>query len=281
MQRDSCVIGDDAVSYLRAGPADGHPLVLVHGLLADATTWARAMPGLAARGFRVVAPDLQGHGLSAKPGGARYSIAEFAATVRRLMDHLGMGTATIGGHSLGGGTAIALSHLHPERVDQLVLVASGGFGTQLHAVLRGATLPGAQTLLRLATAPRVSRMLSRPVLHRSLRLAPESIENLARMGRGLQSVEGRAAFFATLAENIDRSGQRGSMVEMGYVDATIPTLLVWSERDPIIPVEHALVAQEFLENSRLELFPGTSHEPHRRHPERFVDAVSDFVLGAK
>lgn len=193
------------------------------------------------------------------------------------MSELGITRATLAGHSLGGGTAMAVSYLHPERVARLVLVASGGFGTDLHPVLRGATLPGAQALVRLAATTPVRRVLAQGRLHRSLRLRPESIANLARMGRGIRSDEGRAAFYATLNQAIDANGQRGSMVEMGYVNPDIPTLLVWSERDPIIPVSHAHVADAFLARSRLELFPGVSHEPHRRHADHFVDVLADFL----
>jgi pimeloyl-ACP methyl ester carboxylesterase len=99
------------------------------------------------------------------------------------------------------------------------------------------------------------------------------------MGRALRDPDGMAAFYATLNTTIDASGQRGSMVDMGYVDPQIPALIIWSERDAIIPVSHAHLAHAYLRRSRLELFPGTSHEPHRRHPDRFVAAVSSFMDG--
>lgn len=277
VRRRSTTLAGHRISYLEAGPAEGSPMILVHGLLSDATTWTRALPGLAAQGLRVIAPDLPGHGESDKPANAQYSLQGFAATVTALMDELGFDRVTMGGHSLGGGTAIAMSYLHPERVRDLVLVASGGFGTDLHAVLRGATLPGVRPLLRFAFRPRISRVLASDQLHRTFRLRPEAVENLARMGRGISTEDGREAFFATLRENIDRGGQRGSMLEMGFVNPELPTLLVWSERDPIIPQTHAEVARRFLLRSTLVTVPGVSHEPHRRHPDRFVSAVGEFL----
>lgn len=277
VRRGSVLLDGHRMSFLQGGPADGPAIIFVHGLLADATTWARCLPGLAGRGLRVVALDLLGHGQSDKPADAAYSIEGFTASVVRVLDELGIDRATVAGHSLGGGTAIGVSYLHPERVERLVLVSSGGFGTDLHPVLRGATLPGARRLVEFAVSPRVSRVLAAERLHRSVRLRPEAVENLARMGRNLRSNEGRAAFFATLSENVDSRGQRGSMMEMGYVNADLPTLLVWSERDPIIPVAHARAAQRYLARSQLEIFPGVSHEPHRRHVDRFVDVVADFV----
>ena len=175
---------------------------------------------------------------------------------------------------------MALAHRHPERVDRLVLVSSGGFGTGLHPVLRGATLPGARTVLRLAVNTRTAWFYGRPRLHRGLGLTPESVANLARIGHGIVSQEGRNAFFATLNESVDAGGQRGPMVDFGYVNPALPTLLVWSEHDPIIPVSHARAATEILTNYRLELYPGSSHEPHRRYAERFADAVLDFIASS-
>lgn len=270
-------VGGRRISYLTAGPRDGTPLVLVHGLLSDATTWERLLPGLGALGFRVVAPDLLGHGESDKPADATYDVTGLATLLLRVMDELDITTATLVGHSLGGGIAIAMSYLEPDRVERFVLVASGGFGTDLHAVLRHAGRPTARRLVRFAVSPTAGRVLGHPGLARSLRLSPDTVHNLGRMARTLRDPQGSAAFYATLSQMIDRGGQRGSMVEMGYVDPAVPTLIIWCERDPIIPVTHALRAQRHFDASRLELFPGTSHEPHRQHPERFVATLGAFL----
>ena len=85
-------------------------------------------------------------GPSAKPMGD-YSLGGHAATLRDLLDRLEIETVTLVGHSLGGGIAMLFSYLFPERVDRLVLVASGGLGRDVHAVLRSATLPGAEWVL--------------------------------------------------------------------------------------------------------------------------------------
>ena len=76
-----------------------------------------------------------------------------------LLDHLGIERVTLVGHSLGGGIAMQFFYLFPERVDRLVLVASGGLGREVNLVLRSATLPGAaQVLSVLASAPVLSRV---------------------------------------------------------------------------------------------------------------------------
>ena len=240
MKRAAIVVAGHRVSYLNAGAPTDPVILLLHGLMSDATTWDRAIEPLAARGFRVLALDLIGHGESDKPPSG-YSLTEFAAQIRAFLDALGIETAVIGGHSLGGAIAIQFAHDHPDRTAGLILVCSGGLGRQVHPILRGATLPGARTLVRLAINTRTAPALSRPRVHRALRLRDESVTNLGRMGRSIITADGRHAFFETLHSVIEPSGQRGSMIEMGYLSPDVPTLIVWSEHDPIIPVAHARV----------------------------------------
>jgi pimeloyl-ACP methyl ester carboxylesterase len=72
-------------------------------------------------------------------------------------------------------------------------------------------------------------------------------------------------------------GQRGSMLDMGFLAPDVPTLIVWSEKDAVIPVSHAYAAHRRLPSSTLALLPGSSHEPHRRHAQRFADVVAQFI----
>ena len=133
------------VGYRRAG--DGEAVVLVHGLAGSSRTWRAVMPTLAAN-YDVIAPDLLGHGESAKPMGD-YSLGAHASGLRDLLDALGVARATIVGHSFGGGVAMQLAYQHPDRCDRLVLVASGGLGREVSWLLRLVTLPGAEQLMPL------------------------------------------------------------------------------------------------------------------------------------
>jgi pimeloyl-ACP methyl ester carboxylesterase len=276
MRRESVVVNGHTLSYLTAGDDGARVILLLHGLLSDATTWDRAIEPLASRGYRVIALDLLGHGASDKPP-TGYGLVDFAASISTLLRKLDIDRAVVGGHSLGGAVAMQFAHHYPAQVDGLVLVCAGGLGKQVHPVLRGATLPGARLLVRMAINGRTALAYARPRLHRVLRLREESVANLRRMGRTILSPDGRHAFFETLHSVIEPSGQRGSMIEMGYLSPSLPTLIIWSEHDPILPVSHAHATHEHLPGSRLELFPGTSHEPHRRHPDLFANAVAALV----
>ncbi|MBX7112617.1 MAG: alpha/beta fold hydrolase, partial [Dehalococcoidia bacterium] len=132
---------------------EGPPLVLLHGITSSSRAWSEVLPGLAER-HTVIAPDLLGHGESAKPMGD-YSLGAYASGVRDLLVALGIERATVVGHSLGGGIAMQLAYQFPERVERLALVASGGLGRSVHPMLRAATLPGSEVFLALAVRPRV------------------------------------------------------------------------------------------------------------------------------
>jgi pimeloyl-ACP methyl ester carboxylesterase len=116
------------VAYRLAG--EGPPIILIHGITASSTVWEPVGERLA-RHHTVLAPDLLGHGQSAKPRGD-YSMGAFASGIRDLALWLGLGPATVVGHSLGGGVAMQFAYQFPERTQRLALVSSGGLGRRVH-----------------------------------------------------------------------------------------------------------------------------------------------------
>src|SRR3954454_9332170 len=138
------------VRYLAAGD-EGPVLVLVHGLGGSCATWHPVLDLLAGTG-RVIAPDLLGHGCSAAPSSGDYSPAGQATWLRDILDGLGVDQCTVVGHSFGGGVAMQFAHQYPERVQGLVLVASGGLGPEVALALRAACLPGSAAVVRVLAA---------------------------------------------------------------------------------------------------------------------------------
>src|SRR3954467_8348587 len=138
------------VTYCRMG--QGPAVLLVHGITSSSRTWRTVTPALAEH-YDVIAPDLLGHGRSAKPRGD-YSLGAYASGLRDLLVALEVPSATVVGHSLGGGVAMQFAYQFPERVQRLALGDSGGLGAEVSLVLRAATLPGAEWVLPLlASSP--------------------------------------------------------------------------------------------------------------------------------
>ena len=263
------------VAYRSAG--SGPAIVLVHGITSTSATWERVMPYLAPR-FTVIAPDLLGHGQSAKPRGD-YSLGAYASGVRDLMVTLGHESATFVGHSLGGGVVMQLAYQFPERCERLVLVDSGGLGREVSLLLRAATLPLSEVVLPLLASARlldagraVGRLFGRVGLQ-----AGTDMAELARGHASLADPEARAAFVHTLRTIVDPGGQRVDASDRLYLAESIPFMLVWGARDPIIPVEHGIAAHELVPSSRLEVFEGAGHFPHVDEPQRFLDVLLDFI----
>jgi pimeloyl-ACP methyl ester carboxylesterase len=263
------------VRYLIAG--SGPAVVLIHGITSSADTWAAAMTGLA-REHTVIAPDLLGHGASAKPRGD-YSLGAYASGVRDLLAALGHDRVTVVGHSLGGGVAMQFAYQFPERTQRLVLVSSGGLGREVNLLLRAAALPGAELVLPFLVPGWLDRVVD-GAGWAGARLGLRVRQDLAEMVRGflsLNDAEARAAFLHTLRAVIDPGGQRVSGHDRLYLTANLPTLLLWGERDPIIPVSHAHAAQAAMPGSRLEVFAASGHFPHMDDTFRFVEAMRDFL----
>jgi pimeloyl-ACP methyl ester carboxylesterase len=262
------------VAYRTMG--EGPVLVLVHGMAGSGQTWAHVMPTLARR-FTVVAPDLLGHGDSAKPKG-EYSISGHANVLRDVLLALGHERATLVGQSFGGGVVMQLAYQYPERCERLVLVSSGGLGREVSGLLRGLAVPGVERLFPLVCSPALRNAGTRLMawLGGTVRPAP-AIAEAWRSYASLADPDTRQAFFRTLQAVIDAGGQRVSATDRLYLAAMMPTLIVWGAHDALIPVEHGIAAHDAIPGSRLEIFEDTGHFPHCEAPERFVETLLRFI----
>jgi pimeloyl-ACP methyl ester carboxylesterase len=263
------------VAYRLAG--SGPPIVLIHGITSSSATWESVAPALAER-HTVLAPDLLGHGQSAKPRGD-YSMGAFASGVRDLVVSLALGPATIVGHSLGGGVAMQFAYQFPERSQRLALVSSGGLGSDVHGFLRAATLPGSEFVIPLLASTRVlsaGRAVGRALDRLGLALGTDMVE-MARGHSSLGDPETRAAFVQTLRASVDPTGQRVMATDRLYLAASLRLLIIWGARDRIIPLAHGRRAHDLVQGSRLEVFEQAGHFPHLDEPEHFVSTLAQWI----
>jgi pimeloyl-ACP methyl ester carboxylesterase len=255
----------------------GPPVVLIHGMLNSSSHWQSVALELA-REHTVIAPDLIGHGDSAAPRGD-YSLGAHAASIRDLLAAIGIDRASIVGHSLGGGVAMQFFYQFPQRVERLVLISSGGLGHEVSPLLRTAALPGTSALLSLTIQPRLLAALARA--GRSMRARSLGggvhLQAIARALRPLENADARQAFLHTLRSVIDARGQRVSATDRLYLLESMPTMIVWGERDHTIPLAHGRRAHDAIPHSFFRTLPDAAHFPHLEDPHGLSQLLREFI----
>ncbi len=264
----------NVMAYRHGG--SGPKMVLLHGIASNNRTWDPVIEQLAAS-HEVIAPDLIGHGRSAKPM-ADYSIGGYAAAVRDLLLALKFERFTLVGHSLGGGIALQLLHMAPELVGRIVLVDSGGLGRGLGMPLRAASLPGAPLFIRAVTSPpaqATARGVGKLLRRAGIDLPTDVTEGIAGFA-SLHDAGAREAFLNTVHASTSLGGQRVSAVDKLYLMDGCPSLTIWGDKDSIIPVRHAYEAMELVPEMVLAIVAGAGHFPHVDEPEHFIKLIRDF-----
>ena len=261
-----------SVTYAEAG--DGPVVVLIHGMGGGGATWRNVIEPLAQR-HTVIIPNLPGHGGSAL--GGDYSPGGLASGVHDLLLHLGYQRATLGGHSHGGGIALQFAYQYPDVVERLVLVSSGGLGSEVNPFPRLASLPGAGWFIAATAWP--VRRIGPLVDHiRGPGQLRNRIAEIAYQYGLLADRERRAAFLEMLRSVMGLRGQRLSALEfLPYLAEAMPILIIWGRDDPLIPVWHGEHAHRVLPGSRLEIFDGVGHLPQLEAPAAFLDVLERFL----
>jgi len=262
-------------AFVKVG--QGPALLLLHGLGCDHTTWSPVIDELAQR-YTVIAPDLLGHGASAKPR-ADYTLGGYANGMRDLLTVLGIDKVTVVGHSFGGGVAMQFAYQFPERTERLMLVASGGLGPEVTPAIRALTTPGFGAALAVLTLPGL-RHAGKVGMHALSRLpvaATRDLDEVAGIFETFKDPAARNAIRHVTSAVVDWRGQIVTMADRAYLTQAMPMAVVWGRDDHVIPVKHAANAAALAPAARVEIVPDSGHFPHKDHPERFAAIVHDFV----
>lgn len=246
------------------------PVVLLHGLGDSHLTWTKIGPELA-RHRRVLIPDLPGHGLSDRPD-ASYKLAWYTQIMSQWLCDLGLESVDIIGHSLGGGIAQMMLLECRQRIRRMGLLASGGLGREIAAVLR------------LASLPYVVEHLGQPFMQLGTQLAMR----LARDGRTgddigtsgkLNAEKGTARAFArTVQDLMDLRAQRHTFYNRVHEVSDLPPIRVyWGEKDSIIPILHGRTFEAHVAGVRLVAFESCGHFLHHQKPSLVAQALQDFL----
>jgi len=269
-------VGGLPIRYLAAG--EGPPLVLLHGAGDNSLDWRWVLPALA-RKHRLYAPDLPGSPDSARPAAA-YSPAFFERFVAAFLDALGIGPATFVGNSLGGLIALRLALSEPDRVRALILVDGAGLGSAINPLFTSVNVP----LLGEAAMPfwrtragAYQRAWGRTALLFAHPPGGVPREWLAEQCRLAQSPGYLEAHLSVLRAIVSPLGQREVLVDR-LPSLKVPTLVVWGERDRVLPQFQARDAVTRLRDGSLSLIPDCGHVPHVECPDRFLGALEGFLL---
>lgn len=249
-----------------SGPRDAPAVILVHGFGASLHTWETWARELSVD-RRVIRFDLPGSGLSSPDPNGDYTDARSLQLLNALMDRLGLARASLVGHSIGGRIAWTFAAAYPDRVDRLVLVAPDGFASPGFAYGKAPNVPAVFQAMRYALPRAVLRMNLEPAYadpavltdalvtrYHDLMLAPGAREALlARMGQ------------TVLVDPLPR-----------LRSIRAPTLLLWGERDALIPYANSADYLQAIVGSRLVMIPGIGHLPQEEAPGS-VNVVREFL----
>ncbi|MGI8494116.1 MAG: alpha/beta fold hydrolase [Pyrinomonadaceae bacterium] len=260
------------VHYQEFGDPTDPTLILIHGYTASTYVWETTAPMFASRGFHVLAVDLIGFGFSSKPVWFEYSIAAQARVIERFMNRLGIGRATLVGSSYGGAVAATIALDYPEFVEKLVLV---------NAVINDEAKN--TPVLKFARIPVLGELLS-PFLLDSKRflkkrmhatLAPENHHLITR--ERINSIQ-RPLKAADAHHSVLQTGRSwdADRIETDAHLINHPTLIVWGDRDTMIPIRSAEKLYDSILNSRLVVLENCGHVPQEEKSDEFVNVVTDF-----
>lgn len=263
-------VGDVTIRYLTAG--SGEPVVLLHGLGNSVFSWHKNIVPLSRR-YRVITPDLPGHGYSISHVD-RYDLPAAVEFLAAFLDYLGISQADLIGSSMGGSIALRTSLDLPNRVRKLVLVGSAGLGREVAYFLRLPGLPGLGRQFSKPSRKKTLWTLKRIIYDHSL-ITPELIDESHKY-RSLPGVSD--TMVKILQYGLNMRGQKDKVImldRLGELD--IPVQVVWGAQDRIIPVSHAYSALQGIRNARLHTFDKCGHWPQMEKPEVFNSLVCRFL----
>ena len=247
----------------------GPAVVLIHGLLDWHRAWDPIAPRLVARGFRVLALDLPGLGLSGRTD-VPYTLEWNARVVGAWMDSANVARASIVGHSYGGGVSQMLCLTHAARMDRLALVAPGGFGREVNMGVRLAALP--------FLVERLGKRWVEVITHAAGPLGGRSAAD-AEERRWVARKPGTArALHRTVKDVIGVGGQVRHFMDRAHEAPSMPpTAVYWGDKDRVIPFSQARQLPKYLEGARIFRFAGAGHYPHHDYPDAFTNDLVAFI----
>ncbi len=264
------------VRVRESGDRAGDPIVMLHGIGRSLEDWAPQhdlLPGT----HRILSMDLLGFGLSGSPPGP-LTLSRLAEGVYETLDALDVQRPVhVFGNSLGGAVALAMQAARPERVTSAVLVAPAGVGQEVVLDLRLVAVPGLGHVLLRHVSRAGARRTERALFHDGSLVTEERIEHAMRVA----SRPGRVEVFVDIVRELGtvrgiRPGWRSALLA-DVARHPRPTLVVWGDRDRILPARHLPAARAALPHAQSHVFADTGHLPQVERAAEFAALARRFV----
>ena len=259
------------VHYQEAGDSRAPVILLIHGFLSSTMVWSKVFLEFASAGYRAIAPDLLGYGYSDKPRDFDYTIESQSRMIAGLLERLGIDHAILIGSSFGGAIAATVALNRPELVEKLALVGAVSNNE-----------PKRYPIMRLVRSPLIGDVVS-PLLASSRRLLRARMKRVYDRHRWkLDEFRIDARFIPLRAAATHRAIIRtvrnwdADRIQRDAHLITQPTLLLWGDHDPDVPLRDGEELKERIPNSRLIVFRECGHHPQEEYPEAFTEAVLKF-----
>jgi pimeloyl-ACP methyl ester carboxylesterase len=249
------------------GPRTAPAIVMIHGLGSSLHTWQAWADALDAD-FRVVRFDLPGSGLSEPDPTGDYSDARSLQILAALMDQLGIAQADLIGNSIGGRLAWSFAARNPDRVDKLVLVSPDGFASPGFEYGKAPQVPAILGVMRYVLPKAALRMNLAPAYGDKTRLTEDTLNRYYDL---ILAPGVRRAMIMRMEQTVLEDPQPL------LARIKVPVLLVWGEKDAMIPASNAADYQRSLPDSILALLPGLGHVPMEEDPQTSLVPVKEFL----
>jgi pimeloyl-ACP methyl ester carboxylesterase len=252
------------LNYEDVGP--GPVVVLLHGFPLDSSMWEYQYGAIGSM-YRIIAPDLRGHGKTAAPDGV-YTIGDMADDVIETLDALGINEpVVVGGHSMGGYVALSIAVRYPERLRGLVLINTRASADTADAA-RGRETTAKEIEATGRSEAAVSSMLGKLFAPGS---AERQAEHIERIGQVMRRTRPRTVVAALrgMATRPDRTADLARI--------TVPTLVLAGSDDQLIPPLESRRMAEALPNARLVMVPDAGHMAPLENPVAVDEALHAFL----
>ena len=262
------IVDGTRLRMIDSGNGGGTPVVLIHGIGASMYGWRYAVPAIVAAGYRVVAFDNRGFGFSEKPAHG-YHNADYVRLVVALLDSLGISSAVLVGHSMGGAIAAEVALTHPDRVRGLVLIDAAGYGIRWPGVLKIARWPFIGAVATAFRGRWITGRILRSTFADPSRVTEAAVDQYyapvpdANFGRALRGVL-REFRFDSLG------GGRLARVQT-------PTLILWGDTDRLMPLRDGARFARDLPRSEFVVIQRAGHDAQEESPDQVNRLLLDFL----